>query len=356
MTVVGIACCTALVLTGFAIRDSITALMPKQYEDIYQYDWMVVAGSGENNALTDFLVRETATIKDFIPVQLENIKVLNETGESESMQMVVVPQGRSLSTYIRTSDKQGKMMELGQEGVLITQNATGLLEAQVGTSMELQNARLDRHGVVVSGIVENYLGGCVYIAQEVYEDLFGTFEPNAAYAHFTSEVDDPVTYAKAMLDEEFVVSSVSTAGLKEEFATDFVLLNYVIYILLALAAGLAFVVLFTLSNTNISERVRELATIKVLGFFDNEIHAYMNKETLILTLIGIGGGLPLGHLLSDLLLSSLKMPSITFALEVQPTSYLIAGAISFCFAITVNLMTNSTLNKINMVEALKSVE
>lgn len=115
-------------------------------------------------------------------------------------------------------------------------------------------------------------------------------------------------------------------------------------------------VLFTLSNTNISERVRELATIKVLGFYDNEVHQYVHKETLILTLIGILGGLPLGRFLSGLLTSVLQLPSVFFAVHVEPSSYLISSAITFCFALAVNLMTNRALNRINMVEALKSVD
>ncbi len=245
---------------------------------------------------------------------------------------------------------------MDDSGIFITKNAAGLLGLSPGSTATLQTLVLERRDVTVSQVVENYLGNTVYMARPLYESLFGPFEPNAAYARFREDVADHPGYAERLLEEEYILSATSTTALKEQFTTDFAILNYVIYILLALAAGLAFVVLFTLSNTNISERVRELATIKVLGFYDREVHAYINKETLILTLIGVAGGLPLGYALTGLLLAALKMPALEFALTVQPQSYLIAAVISLGFALLVGLITNRVLDKINMVEALKSVE
>lgn len=134
------------------------------------------------------------------------------------------------------------------------------------------------------------------------------------------------------------------------------MIHTVVYIITLLAAGLAFVVLFTLSSTNISERERELATIKVLGFFDGEVHQYVHKETLILTLAGIILGLPLGRVLSGMLTAALKMPSIYFAVYVHPISYVYAIVLTIVFAIIVNYIMNKTLDKIDMIEALKSVE
>jgi putative ABC transport system permease protein len=142
----------------------------------------------------------------------------------------------------------------------------------------------------------------------------------------------------------------------ESFDSVFRIINLVITIIIVLAASLAFVVLFTLSTTNISERERELATIKVLGFFDREVHLYVNKETLILTTLGILLGLPLGKLFGMWLMSILKMPAIYFADYLAPISYLYAAVIAIIFAFVVNKITDKSLDKIDPVEALKSIE
>ncbi len=173
-------------------------------------------------------------------------------------------------------------------------------------------------------------------------------------AHLSAACSDQTAYAETLLDNDSVLSTVSIAALRKDFGFD--LINEVVLLLIVMAGGLAFVVLFTLSNTNISERVRELATIKVLGFYDNEVYQYVNKETLILTGVGILIGLPVGRVISGLLTTVLNMPSIHFAVHIEPVSYLFSAAITFLFAIIVNWITNRTLNRINMVEALKSVE
>ena len=172
------------------------------------------------------------------------------------------------------------------------------------------------------------------------------------YARAPVRCTDQAAYAEALLDNDSVLSAVSTTELRDNFGFD--LLNAIILLLIVLAGGLAFVVLFTLSTTNISERIRELATIKVLGFYDKEVYQYVNKETLILTAIGILIGLPAGRILSGFLIAALNMPSIHFTVYITPTSYLISAAITFGFAIIVNWVTNRTLDRINMVEALKA--
>ena len=355
MTVVGIAGCTALVLAGFAIRDSVTDLMPKQYEYLYRYDLMVVADEDKFDEFEQRLNSDEG-IADYLSVRIESAKVFQTSGESESVQMIVVPSGASLQGYIHTPNIEGVDSKLDDSGVFITQNAANLLQLEVGDTIELQNLKLERCEVTISNVVQNYLGNNVFITQALYESLFGEYQSNAAYAHFSEKMTDETSYVDQLLTQDYILSTANTSALKEQFTTDFAILNYVIYILVVLAAGLAFVVLFTLSNTNISERVRELATIKVLGFFDGEVHAYTNKETLILTLIGVFFGLPLGYVLSGILLASLKMPALQFALMIQPSSYFFAAVISFSFTLVVNLITNRILDRIDMVEALKSVE
>ncbi len=355
MTILGIAGCTALVLIGFGIRDSVTSLMPKQYDNTYRYDLLAVV-DGKDNAKWIEEINADAGISKYLNLQISNFKLKDAKGEGQSVQLTVVPTGQSLADYINLTDINGKQVELTSNGILVTQNAAELLKLNSGDTVTMENMLLARRDVTVENIVQNYLGNNAYITQDLYEKIYDDFAKNGILANFGESVTDPIAYTQELQENEAVLSAVSTQALKEDFATNFTLLNSVVYIFIVLAAGLAFVVLFTLSNTNISERERELATIKVLGFFDREVHSYVNKETLILTLLGIFAGLPAGRFLAGLLTSALKMPALYFAVEVEPSSYIFSAIISFCFALIVNLMINRTLDKINMVEALKSVE
>lgn len=355
MTVLGIMGCTALVLAGFAIKDTVTALVPRQYENIYQYDLMLVVDEEDNEELLG-LAEADQYIEDYVNLGINSVKVYNEAGASESVQLMVMPDAETLAGYIRTIDTDKVPVLPDASGILLTRNAAWMLGVEAGDTVILQNLVLDQGSAEISCVVENYLGNNVYMTREVYETLFEPYKPNGILAHIAPACDDPVAYAESFLDQDMILTSVGIAGVKADFATNFALVNTVVYVLILLAAGLAFVVLFTLSNTNISERVRELATTKVLGFYDREVHSYVNKETLILTAIGVLAGLPAGWYLSHLLTNALKMPSIYFATYIEPVSYIYAAIISFSFALIVNLITNRTLNRINMVEALKSVE
>ena len=355
MTAVGIAGCTALVFAGFAIQNSVESWLPKQYGEINVFDMMVVTSAEDNDKLFERLDGDSE-VDEYIPIQMENVKVLNEEYASVNSQLIVIPTGSSLESYVNTVNRKGIPVELDDSSVLITENAADLLGITKGTNFTIQNSNLERRDVVVLDVIENYLGNSIYITQELYESLYDIYEPNAAYVHLTIDPDEHPAYAELLLEEDYIYAAMSTERLKISFEDDFVILRYVIFILTMLAAGLAFVVLFTLANTNISERKRELATIKVLGFFDTEVHSYVNKETLILTMIGIVAGLPLGYVLSGWLLAALKMPSLQFVLVTHPLSYLYTSAISFSFALVINMITNLILNRIDMVEALKSVD
>lgn len=353
MTVGGIMGCTALILCGFAIKDSIADLGPKQYDGIYQYDLMAVAEEENYRDFEEELMSQS-NITDYLPLRIESIKLMNPDGEGEKVQLMVIPDGAAIEEYIHIENRDGTLVHLDDKGILVTQNAAQILDLESGDRVALQNMELVQKEGVISYIVENYLGNNVYMSQNLYESLFHEYKPNGVLAHLSVPGEDHAAYAETLREHDFVLSAVSTRGLKEEFGFD--LINAVVLLIIVMAGGLALVVLFTLSNTNISERVRELATIKVLGFYDKEVYQYVNKETLILTTVGILIGLPVGRGVSGLLTLVLKMPSIYFAVYIEPVSYLISAVITFCFAIVVNFMTNRTLNRINMIEALKSVE
>jgi putative ABC transport system permease protein len=353
MTVGGVMGCTALILCGFAIKDSIADLAPKQYEHIYRYDLMAVAEEADNDALVRQLAAD-ANIKDYLNLRIDSVKLGNAGGRSEKVHLMVIPEGAAIEEYIRIENSDGKLVSPDDNGVFITRNAAQILGLKPRDIVSLQNMELVQREAVISGVVQNYLGNTVYMTQKLYEALFEEYAPNGVLAHLSDTCTDQPAYAEALLDNAPVLSAVSTTKLEEIFGFD--LIDAVVLLITVMAGGLAFVVLFTLSSTNISERVRELATIKVLGFYDNEVYQYVNKETLILSAAGILIGLPVGRMISAFLTTALNMPSIHFAVHVEPSSYLISAAITLCFAIIVDWMTNRTLNRIDMIEALKSVE
>lgn len=354
MTVGGIMGCTALILCGFAIKDSIDRLGPRQYQEVFRYDLMAVAQETQHGTLVEQLAAD-GKAEDYLDVRVDSVKLLNSSGDAEKMQLMAFPDGAAAGEYIRLENLEGKLVQPEGEGVLLTQNAARILGVKAGDSLTLEDMGLKQHQVTISHVVKNYLGNSVYVPQQQYETLFGGYAPNGVLAHLPAlSGQEQAAYAEKLLDSDAVLSAVSTAALLEEYGFD--LMNAVLLLIIVMAGGLAFVVLFTLSNTNISERNRELATIKVLGFYDKEVHQYVNKETLLLTAAGILIGLPVGRFISGFLTVALNMPSIHFAVYVKPVSYLMTAALTFCFAVAVNWITNRTLNRIVMVEALKSVE
>lgn len=355
MTVSGIMGCTALILCGLAIKDTVTDLMPRQYRYVYRYDVIAAAASEENTTLLSYL-NGNKNVKDFLNVQIDSVKLKNEAGKEQKIQIIVVPQGAAFHTYIHLENTQGRAVELKDGGIYVTQNAAELLHLDIEESVFLQNLKLVQRESTVSEIVRNYLGNSIYMTQATYEELFGKYEPNGALIQLSEQCTDPLAFAEELARRDGMLSSVSTEELRRDFSKAFVLMNMIVYVIIILAAGLAFVVLFTLSTTNISERVRELATIKVLGFYDREVHLYVNKETLILTGIGILFGLPLGDALGHCLTWVLRLPEMYFAVSIHSVSYWIAAGISFGFAVLVDLITNRTLDGVDPVEALKSVE
>lgn len=355
MTVAGIMGCTALLVCGFAIKNTVTELMPLQYEKVNHYDLLAAAQEKDNEKLLTYM-DDRQNIESYLNIQLTSVKLSNAEGKEQSVQMFVIPEGQDLETFIRLADQKGKKLSLDDEGILITKSTSDVLGAKNGARLTVRDLSMNESTVEVAGVTENYLGDIVYVSQTYYEAHFGTIEPNAVLVRFTDQCKDRQAYVKQISEKEEIISATGTDTLKAEFSQAFSLMNMVVYVIILMAAGLAFVVLFTLSTTNISERCRELATIKVLGFYDREVHMYVNKETIILSLIGIAFGLPAGYFLSNCLTWALKIPGLYFAVSIYPVSYVFAAVIAFVFTLIVNLITNRLLNVIDPVEALKSVE
>ena len=355
MTVFGIMGCTALLICGFSIKNTVESLAPRQYDQIYRYDLMAATTADDYDACLSELESSPEVI-DLDPIGVDNVTV-EYGGAKESMQIYVVSEGTSIEPYVTLETLDGTPIDLDEAGVVITNNAATVLGmGEDGDECVLTKSDLSEAGLTITSVTRNYLGNAVYMTQEAYEELFGPLELNGFYAHLTGSREEQREFADDLERDERFLSVTSVAKMHEQFEESFTLINVVVYVVIALAAGLAFVVLFTLSTVNIGEREREIATIKVLGFRRGEVRTYINKETFLLTLIGILVGLPAGWALSESFTYILKMPSIFFDVVVDPWCYALAAAFTVVFAIAVSLLTNRMLDRVDMVGALKSPE
>lgn len=359
MTVGGVAGCTALIVCGFAINDSVDTLGPKQYEDLYRYDLLVAANDDNADAMADLLTGD-ADVTDTMRVRLESGEIATDEG-SATIQLMVIPDGGGddLAGMVDLQDVEHGRRELTLEddAVIVSKSAANALGVKSGDTVSLTDGNM-RHGeVTVTAVNRSVIGSDVYIGESAYRQAFDDDAPmtwNAVYAHYEGSGDEQVEYAEELQDDPVVLTAISCEDMRRSFR--FELMAAVVALIIVLAGGLALVVLFTLANTNVSERVREMATLKVLGFTDREVHTYVNKEMMILTGVGIVAGLPLGRFIGGLLTAALNMPSIYFEVEVHWWSYLIAAVITLVFALLVQLITNPVLDRIDPVSSLKSVE
>lgn len=354
MTIFGIMGCTALLICGFSIKNTVESLAPRQYEQIYRYDLMAVTSADDFEAARSVL-EGADEVTDLEAIGVDTITVEYEGGK-ESMQLYIIPSGMKISDYVSLQTLEGDPISLDDTGVVMTNNAATVLGLSAGDTASITTSALDKAEVTVESITRNYLGNAIYMTEDTYEELFGPLEPNGFFAHLTGGDTEQRAFADELEGDDIFLSITSVAKMREQFEQSFTLINVVVYVVIGLAAGLAFVVLFTLSTVNIGEREREIATIKVLGFRAGEVRTYINKETLVLTSLGILVGLPAGWALSESFTYILKMPSIFFDVVVDPWCYALAAAFSIVFALAVSLITNRMLARIDMVEALKSPE
>ena len=359
MTVGGVAGCTALIVCGFAINDTVATLGPKQYEDIYHYDLLVVSGDDSVDAMRARLDKD-GRVERSLDLRLDSGEM--DAGDAgETIQLMIVPDDSAgalgdMITLRSASGGHGKL-QLGGDGIIVAQSAANSLGVKAGDTVTLRDGSM-RHGEVkVSAVTRNLIGSNVYVSESLYKKTFGVSAAvthNAVIATLNGTADQNIAYADRLARDPSVVSATSTDDLARSFSFD--LMSAVVALIIALAGGLALVVLFTLANTNVSERVREMATLKVLGFYDREVHRYVNKEMLILAGMGIVVGLPLGRAVGGLLTAALNMPSLYFEVSVHWYSYVIAAAATMAFALLVQLLTNPVLDRIDPVSSLKSVE
>ena len=362
MTVVGICGCTALVLVGFGLLDSISKIMDYQYIDIYDYDMMI----GLKNTLTEDEISSLKSdlenkeqIKKCVEVYMSADTAQN--GElKEDTQIIVTKDPEDLKQVIKLKDlKTGEELKLNDEEVIITDKLAQLIEADIGDEIVLCDSDNNEHIVKVGGITEHYISHYVYMTDVLYNKVSEEeFSSNVLYTQYGTSLTEE---AESELSKEILLNSkvgsvTLTTTLMKTMDDTLSAMNFVVYVLIASAALLAFIVLYNLSNVNISERIRELATIKVLGFYDKEVYNYVTREIVLLTVIGILCGLVFGNVLNSFILGTCEIGMLRFKRIILIPSYIYSTVITIIFTYIVNLITYFSLKKVDMIEALKSVE
>lgn len=285
---------------------------------------------------------------------------LQKNGDKKVDVQVIIPKNKDeFSKFINMNNVKTKQTEvLNDDEIFLTEKASKLLNIKVGDKVTLIDNDENRFEVKVGAIVENYVYHYVFMTKNMYEKVYGEeYESNVIYVK-TAELE---SNQSDILNEELlknakISSLTSTENLKNSMSETLKALNQVVYVLIVSAGLLAFVVLYNLSNVNISERKREIATLKVLGFYDKEVYNYITKEIIVLTLIGIILGLFGGYYLSIFILKTCEIDSLIFKIVSTPASYILSALITTVFTIIVNFMTYFVLRKVDMIESLKSVE
>lgn len=362
MTVLGISGCTALILTGFGVRDSIQMIVDVQFGELNKYSMTASYDSDEKTEDVEYLkslISNEKGVKEIGMFHNQNAKVMINNKEKEVT--VVIPENKNIfKDFIELRERKSHTpIKLDNKGIVISEKAARNLDAKVGDKVKILNENDVSAEAVISGITENYVNHYIYMTNDYYKELFNR---NADSNRIYGVLDDSITIdqedkmASKIIDSTCANGTVFTTGIKDGFSDTIKSLNYVVLLMIVSAGALAFVVLYNLSNVNISERIREIATIKVLGFYDKEVSAYIYRENVILTLIGAVVGLGLGVILHQFIMITVEVENMMFGRLINPLSYAAAFILTIVMGTIVNLVMNKKLKKVEMVESLKSVD
>ena len=358
MTVIGIGGCTALIIAGFGMRSSLLFTMSRQYDDLFHYSAQVTLSSNvlpeKRQAVEDFLAGDSRVVND-VPCTASSATVI--TSSYSTTAYVEVMEAGEIGKVIDLLDyKTGEPITMEDTGVYIDQKLSELLKVSVGDTFFLDgDARGD---VTVAGIYEHYTGHFIYMTPSYYEQtLHADSEPNAYLMNFTSDDTDTCNAIfEKLLSMNGVVTTSRMRDTQDTYMHSMERVDFVVIIIILAAAALAMVVLFNLSNINITERQRELATIKLLGFYDKEVSAYVYRENIVLTVFGILMGCFMGHWLHIYLVRSTEIDLMMFGRQTAPSAYVYAAILTMIFSVLVNVLAHFKMKKIDMVESLKSAE
>lgn len=356
MTVIGIGGCTALLLVGFGLRDSIKEIVNNQYRNIWTYD-LNLSIEGDTVPLEEKL-HDDVMVADYLFGSQRTMDA-EANDVTKSVQVFVPETVNGLEEFVVLKDRlTGEHYTMLEEGAAISEKLAKVLSLSIGDTLYIKKSDTQSVEVRVSQIVENYLFHYIYLSADSYREAFGEeAEWNYIYIK-TAKIsqEEQETLATGLMKEEAVTALTLIKSLEETVQSMMSSLDLVVWVLIASAALLAFIVIYNLNNINIVERRRELATIKVLGFYDGEVAGYIYRENVLLTFFGILFGMGLGVVLHQYVIRTCEIDMIMFGRQIQGASFLFSIALTLIFAAFVNFAMFFKLRRIDMVESLKSVE
>ncbi|MDO4616594.1 MAG: ABC transporter permease [Lachnospiraceae bacterium] len=363
MTVVGIGGCMAVLLVSYGLHDSIAAIVDNQYKRVWTYSAYCSLEENlepeEKERIRDELVTSEAAVADAMLARNISLDVSTEAAV-KNVYLYVVEGQEEMDGFLSLHDRvTGETYTLSDEGVILSEKLARSLGVSEGGEVRLEISDSEYRTVKVTAAAENYLNNYVYMTPKLYQEVFG-IEPvfNECAIRYAGELseDREDQLAEHLLSEEGITSVSLVTSLQETVDGMMNALNLVVWVLVIAAGLLVFVVSYNLNNINISERRRELASLKVLGFYDMEVAMYVYRENIFLTLFGIFAGLFMGTALHRYLITTLEVEMIMFGRQIRPASYLYSSLLTIVFSVLVNILMYYKLKQIDMVESLKSVE
>ena len=361
MTVFGIGGCMALMIVGFGLRDSIFSIGTLQYEELQLYDGMVIlstdADEEDRKDLETYLEEEkeiSAVSQGYL--KKTNVKRGNESKEVYLYAPLDLEKNKEFLVY--RDRRTHETYELGEKDAILTEKAAKALGIEKGDKLSVESQDGEFTEITITNICENYMEHYLYLSPELYEEIYGKpVEENNIYFKMKDLDEEKLgAIGENILEKRAALNVSYTYNMEERLDEMLESLDIVIVVLIISAGLLAFVVLYNLNNINITERKRELATIKVLGFYDNEVSAYVYRENILLTLIGTIAGVLLGSLLHRYVIATVEIDSVMFTRIIENISFVYSALLTFGFSVFVNVVMYFKLKKIDMVESLKSVE
>lgn len=357
MMILGISGCTALLLTGFGIKDSVTNIADMQYERVQIYDIGISFTEDQSDADMDKLTQDSQDILADIACRYEEMVDMDFGGKTKSVYLEIPKSVEEIDAFFNLHTESGVEIDYPKAGeAVLTAKIAENMGIKVGDEVVLRDNDMNQLTVVVSALCENFVYNYIYVNRETYENQFGV-EPEykSAYANVKEGIDVHEA-AAAIADRKNVLAVSVTEDMRSRIANMMESMDYIVILIIACAGSLAFIVLYNLTNINITERIREIATIKVLGFYAKETADYVFRENMVLTGLGAGVGLLLGKWLHWFVMYHVNIDLLSFKTLIRPVSYLWSLLLTFCFAVFVDVVMYRKLDKINMAESLKSIE
>ena len=360
MTVIGVAGCTALLVTGFGIADSLDAIITNQYDRVYHYDLTTVLSHPEDTQAGE--AYEYLFGSDFDASLVTCTEKVNQTDPNGKQIECYLTVPKDIDSFADFADLHERVSGIAtpmqQEGVVLTEKFASLMGVKTGDTVRLANVDGAEAEFMVSGVCEHYVYNYAYLSATAYENGFGAApEWNTVLTKLKENTQESRDKASARLLAMDEVAGISFTVDQINMVLNMLnSINAVVVLIVVCAAALAFVVLYNLSNINIAERVKEIATIKVLGFHDKEVSAYVNRETVVLTVIGALTGLVMGIWLHRFIMITVEVDAVMFGRDIAPRSFLFALILTLLFGTVVNLVMGRKLRRISMVESMKAPE